>query len=62
MFRVKHLKDGKLSFDGTMNTEDVKKLNGMDKLITYLLTKNESFYLIMGLGNEEWNIFYTIGD
>jgi hypothetical protein len=33
MFRVKHLKDGKLSFDGTMNTEDVKKLNGMDKLI-----------------------------
>ena len=60
MFKVKHIAKGKTSFDGTMELDEVLKLNGMERLIMYLLSKNESFYLIMGLGGEEWNIVYTV--
>jgi len=60
MFKVKHIVKGVVTFSGTMQLEEVKKLNGMDKLILYLLSKNENFYLIMGLGGEEWNITYTV--
>lgn len=60
MFKVKHTAKGVTSFEGTMELEEVLKLNGMERLITYLLSKNENFYLITGLGGEEWTIFYTV--
>lgn len=60
MFKVKHAKNNVTSFDGTMELEEVLKLNGMARLIIYLLSKNENFYLIMGLGGEEWTINFTV--
>lgn len=60
MFKVKHTAKGVTSFDGTMELEEILKLNGMARLIMYLLSKNESFYLIMGLGGEEWTINFTV--
>ena len=60
MFKVKHLRNEVVIFEGYMELEDVLKLNRMDKLIFYLLSKNENFFLIIGLGNEEWNIVYAV--
>ena len=60
MFTVRHTVNGTTSFEGTMELEEVLKLNGMSMLIMYLLSKNENFYLIAGLGGEEWTIFFNV--
>jgi hypothetical protein len=62
MFKVKHKKNDVVTFEGTMELEEVLKLKAMDKLIKHLLSLNENFYLIIGVEGsigEEWNIIYT---
>jgi len=63
MFKVKHRKHNVVTFEGTMELEEVLKLKAMDKLIKHLLSLNENFYLFIGVEGacgEEWNITYTV--